>query len=54
MYQNQNTNINYPPEPEYLIRPTFKLAWGLWWRMIIIQLAVMVPFVILFGVIGSK
>jgi len=40
--QDQQTQVRYD-EPEYLIRPTWKLAWGLLWRMMIIQAAIVLP-----------
>ncbi len=30
-YYNPQTELKYK-EPEYLVRPTWKLAWGLLWR----------------------
>ena len=41
-YYNPQTQVRYK-EPEYLIRPTWKLAWGLLWRMMIIQLIIILP-----------
>lgn len=41
-YYNQSTQVKYK-EPEYLIRPTWRLAWGLLWRMLLIQAAIVLP-----------
>ena len=38
-YGNQQTELKYK-EPEYLIRPTWRLAWGLMWRMWILAIPV--------------
>jgi len=49
-YYNQQTQVEYK-EPEYLIRPTWKLAWGLLWRMLLIQTAIVLPIYIVVLVI---
>lgn len=41
-YYNQPTQVKYR-EPEYLIKPTWRLAWGLLWRMLLIQIAIVLP-----------
>jgi len=39
---SQQAKIKYE-EPEYLVKPTWRLAWGLFWRMILFYLAMLGP-----------
>ena len=47
-YYNQQTQLKYK-EPEYLIKPTWRLAWGLLWRWWILIL----PFYAIIAIITA-
>jgi len=36
---NQPTQVEYK-EPEYLVRPTWRLAWGLLWRTCVLTMPI--------------
>lgn len=48
-YKPQET---YNWDYEYQIKPTFKLAWGLLWRMTLIQLIIAIPVMIIITIMN--
>jgi|GEM_PF-5225757 len=50
--QDQQTQVRYD-EPEYLIRPTWKLAWGLLWRTCVLTMPIYLVILFITLIIGG-